>query len=801
MIKNYIKIAWRNLLKNKVNTAINIFGLSIGISTCMVILIFVRYESSFDHYHEKAENTYRVVQHNQLPDQTLYWNTTAYPLASALRNDFPEIDMVTQTAGPVSREFSIEDGERDLIRFEESHVLFADPFFLKTFDIEWIAGDFNTALSDINSIILTEELANKYFPEHNENYQSILGKTIALQSKDPLKVTGVIKSAPGNSNQRYNILIPYEFFKINNPYFSGNWSGNYQGTTYVVLQNEELRKPLEAKIASWKKKYLKPEDDKRISYFLQPLTEIHNETLYGSSPGGYILPSKILFTASIVALFILVIAIVNFINLLTAQSISRSKEVGIRKVLGSKRRDLIRQFVFENSIIIIGTLCISVAIVSALLHQLNTNLSIIDLKLQFAWSHIGLILLIGCFTILLAAIYPAIVLSAYRPIQALKNRIQLRGTGNFNLRRSLIVFQFVIVQLFVIAAIVVALQMNYFKNESMGFSSNAVVMTPTPEFSKLEVFRNVLLENNNISKVSFGSGPPMAVHGFQLGTSFRRPEQTVEESLDAEMKIGDVNYLDFYDLELLAGRNFTSNKETFDEFIVNETLLKSYNWTPEEAIGKKIQINEGQATIVGVVKDYHNNSFQYEITPCIILNWEYYQNQAFIKIGNQNYESLAMIKEVWEDTFTSSIYRYDFLDDAIEKEYVLERLVFNGFTIFSILAICIGCLGLFGLMSFITSRKTKEIGIRKVMGASILQILSFFTKEFMRLVALAFIIAVPVVYYLMNLWLEEFTYRIDISIWMLLSGGLITFIISVITCSFQSIKAALANPIHALREE
>lgn len=513
------------------------------------------------------------------------------------------------------------------------------------------------------------------------------------------------------------------------------------------------------------------------------------------------MPSNILYALSIVALFILIIAIVNFINLLTAQSTSRSKEVGIRKVLGSKRLDLIFQFIFENSLVILGSLGLSIVILNSLLHQLNKNLSVIDLQLVFGLNHIGLILLIGFSTILLAAIYPALVLSAFKPIRALKNKIQFSKKDGVSVRKSLVTFQFVIVQLFVIAAIIVALQMNYFKNEPMGFSSDAIVMTPAPEFDKLEVYRNSLLGNKDIAKVTFGSGPPMAVDGLQLGTSFRLPEQSPEEALSAEIKVGDTNYLDFYELELLAGRGFTTNKEAFDEFIVNETLLKSYGWNPLEAIGKKIQINEGQATIVGVVKDYHNNSFQREITPCIILNWTYFQNQAFIKIGNNNYESLDLIKDIWETTFTASVYRLGFLDDSIEKEYVVERLVFNGFTILSILAICIGCLGLFGLMSFIVSRKKKEIGIRKVLGADILQIFSFFTSEFIGLVFLAFVIAVPLVYYFGNVWLESFTYRIELSVWMFLSGGFLTLIIAIVTCSFQSLNAALANPINALREE
>ncbi|WP_299533451.1 ABC transporter permease [Ulvibacterium sp.] len=801
MLRNYFKIAWRNLLKNKLSSFINVVGLTLGISACMVILIFVRYESTFDAHHSNVDLTYRVVQHNTLPDQTTYWNTTAYPLAEALRNDFPEIDVVTQISGPVSREFQVTDNFGNIQRFEESQVLFADAEYPRVFDVRWLAGDSNSALSGTNSVVLTAEIAKKFFGLEKDNYNSILGRTLFLQNKDPLTVTGVVASPPGNSDHQYSMLIPYEFYKINNEYFSTNWSGNYQGTTFIVLGDTKIKGSLEKKIAGWKKKYLNPQDDKRISYVLQPLKEIHNETLYGNSPGGYIMPANILYTASAVALFILLIAIINFVNLLTAQSNSRSKEVGMRKVMGGGRFDLIVQFIFENSLVIIGVLLLSVFIVRILLNLLNTNLSIIDLQLELGWSHIGMLLLIGGLTLILAAVYPAFVVSAFRPIQALRNSKRFLGGNGFSLRKSLVTFQFGIVQLFIIAAIVLAIQMDHFRKVDPGFSSDAVVITETPDFEKLEVYRERLLADTGIDKVAFGSTPPMAVDGFQLGTTYRLPEQSQEEAMDAEMKIADIHYLDFYDMELIAGRNFLGNKEAFDEFIVNETLLKSYGWNADEAIGKRIQINEGQATIVGVVRDFNNNSLQYEISPCILLNWTYYQNNAFIKLSDGNYGSLGTIKNVWEQTFSNSIYDYHFLEDSIEKEYMVENLMFRGFGIFSILAISIGCLGLFGLMSFMISKKAKEIGIRKVLGATLFENLSLFTKEYIGLVALAFVIAAPLVYYFMNQWLEGFTYRIELSFWMFLSGGSITLIIAILTCSFQSIKAALANPIYALKEE
>ncbi|MEM9144120.1 MAG: FtsX-like permease family protein, partial [Bacteroidota bacterium] len=277
--------------------------------------------------------------------------------------------------------------------------------------------------------------------------------------------------------------------------------------------------------------------------------------------------------------------------------------------------------------------------------------------------------------------------------------------------------------------------------------------------------------------------------------------QAPEESLEAEMKIGNVHYLDFFDIALLAGRNFHSYKEAFDEFIVNETLLQSYGWTPEEAIGKKIQINEGEATIVGVVKDFHNNSLQYEISPCIFLNWIYFQNKAFIRMDKRKFSGVAQIKAYWEELFTNSVFKKQFLDDAIEKEYLIEGLVFNGFTAFSILSVLIGCLGLFGLMSFVLSQKSKEIGIRKVLGASLLENVSLFSREYIKVVGLSFVIASPLVYYFMGNWLEGFSYGIRPTFWMFLLGGLITLGISLATCSWQSFKAAMASPVKSLRTE
>lgn len=800
MFQHYAKIGGRHLLRNKAFSAINIFGLSVGIACCLSLLVFVEYESSFDNFHPYATRSYRIVQHTKYPDQTLHWNTTAYPLAEALRADFHEFEMVTQTAGPFQRFFTVDNGGKEEFQFESDYVLFVDPFYPKAFDLTWLAGDKNSAFQLPNSIVLTESIAEKFFGKYVSG-QSILGKTIMLAGKDPLQVTGLVRDVPGNSTLRYEMLVPYEFFRQNNPYPASNWSGNYGGTTFVVASEQHELEEIESSISSWKKKYLNEDDDSRISYKLQPLATIHTETLYGNSPGSYLMPNSILQTARYVGIFILLIAIGNFVNLMTAKSVIRAKEVGIRKTIGSTRFDLFKQFTLENSLLVAISVLLALVFSVVLINEANSAFSVINLQLKLNWTDLGLVAVLGGVTVLLGTAYPALFLSAFKPLQIIKNDLPIARTRGLSMRKAVTVFQFAIVQLFVIATIIAAVQMDLFRNKSLGFSSEAVLMLPVPQSDKVEIFKNQLEQNPDIKDIAIGSGPPMAVNGFQLGTRFRTSDMPEENAYETELKIGDTNYLDFYELDLIAGRNFSGNKANFDEFIVNERLLKSLGWTPEDAIGRKITINEGEATVIGVAKDYHNNSLQHDISPCIIVNWDYFQDQAFIKISDLNPQVLQSIEKSWKDSFTTSEFKYEFVDESIAREYFVEALSFKGFTLFSIIAIVIGSLGLIGLMTFITTQRTKEVGIRKVLGATVTEIVLFFSKEFTLLIGIAFVLAMPFAYFLMHYWLEDFTYRIEMSWWMFLAGGIITLLIAVLSSGFQATKAALANPIKSIKTE
>jgi ABC-type antimicrobial peptide transport system permease subunit len=540
-----------------------------------------------------------------------------------------------------------------------------------------------------------------------------------LAGKDPMQVTGLVKDVPGNSNLRYEMLVPYEFFKQNNPYPASNWSGNYGGTTFVVVSEQKTAEDIELSISFWKKKYLNQDDDSRISYKLQPLAEIHTETIYGNSPGSYTMSGSLLRTARYVGIFILLIAIGNFVNLVTAKSVIRAKEVGIRKTIGSTRFDLFKQFTLENTLLVAISVIFALGISVFLISEANAVFSVINLQLKLKWTDVGLIIGLGVITVLLGTAYPAFILSAFKPLQIIKNDLPLTRTRGVSVRKAVTVFQFAVVQLFVIATIIAAVQMDLFRNKSLGFDSEAVLMIPVPQADKIEIFKNQLNQNPEVRDITIGSGPPMAINGFQLGSRFRTSDMPESEGYETELKIGDSNYMEFYRLELLAGRNFKDNNANFDEFIVNERLLKSFGWTPEEAIGRKLTINEGEATVIGVARDFHNISLQHDISPCIIINWEYFKDQAFVKLSKINPEVIQSLEKSWKDTFTTAVFKYEFVDDSIAREYFVETLSFKGFTLFSIIAIIIGSLGLIGLMTFITTQRTKEVGIRKVLGASV----------------------------------------------------------------------------------
>lgn len=815
MLKLYFKIALRNLARYRANTFINILGITLGVTGSIIIYTIVKDEISFDSFHSRAQDTYRVVQHNHTADGTQYWNTTAYPLAEALKDEFPEFS-ICQTAGPSSMKVSSESNESAV--FEEERILFVDEDFLNVFDFKkafpdeelWIAGNAQSAFEDVNAVVLTQKVAHRYFGDIIGKEDDLLGKTLFFNDTNPLTVTGVIQDPPRNTSLLFEMLIPYEFFKIHNDYQVKNWSGNHQGTTFMVLPSYQDSDEIAQKINTLKAKFLSREDNNRIEYVLQPLKEVHTETLYGSSPGSYVISKGIINGFIVLAFFLLVIGCINFINLATAQSLRRSKEVGVRKVLGSSKSQLFFQFMSEAFLIVVVAFVISIFISKWAIQEINAWIPMVQFQyvLELDFAILG-ITIIGSITFL-AGSYPALVLSRFSPVNALKNSIGTNKEKGFSSRQLLIVFQFCIAQLLIVGTVIVASQMEYFRSKDLGYNKENIITLNIPENNpeKMDAFRQKLVQYPQVEQVGFSSGPPTAFER-QFGTTFRLSHEPLEMRREAEMKLAGPEYLQIYKLKLLAGNwiQETNNKEGFNGFVVNESLMNMLGLSPEESLGEVIKINEGEAPIIGVVKDFHNNSLQEDISPCLFFYWEVglIDEASVLLAGNINeeqlFEAINLVEKSWAEVYPNEILTAELLDDRLGRNYILEGIIYKASQIAAVIAILIACLGLYGLISLAAVQRTKELGIRKVLGASIRNIFQLLSWDFVKLVIVAILIATPFAWYFMDQWLQEFAHRINLGWWYFAGAGTLTIIIALVTLSFQSIKAAMVDPVKSLRNE
>ncbi|MEM0992247.1 MAG: FtsX-like permease family protein [Bacteroidota bacterium] len=815
MFKNHIKIAFRHLLKDKLLSGINVLSLSIGLTGALVCYLILQHQLHFDSFHSQSETTHRIVQHTHTQGDVAYWSTTAYPLPAALRADFPNVK-TTQTAGPFSRVFSVENAIGDVIRFEEDHVLFADEYYLDFFDFQkhfpagqdiWLAGDRATAFQQDESIIITEKVAERYFGKSALDNGDVIGKIMSLNNKNPLTVTGILRNPPNNTNLQFDIIVPYPFFSKNNPYPGQNWAGNYAGTAFVSIADNVTPADFENTLNEWKKKYLTPEDVKRIEYHLQPLSDIHTNNLYAATPGSYTVNSTLLWGLAGMAAFLLFIGVVNFVNLSTAQMTKRTKEVSINKILGSSKTQLRLQFLSETLMMSGVALLVSIAATHLVVNSFNNSFALANINLHFSSEAyvfgIGLTLL----TSLLSGIYPSILHSNAALLKGLKSQVPQVSLGGFGLRQALIVFQFSIVFLLLIGTILAKNQMDLFLKKDIGFDKENIVTINIPggNLEALERFRTQILKHPNIEDMSYATGIPMT-HDFAYGTDIRFPQESAESRRAAEMKVVDLHYLEMYDLKLKAGRwlDKSNVQPNFNAFVVNEKLVKEMGMTPEEAIGKEIVINEGQAPIIGVVEDFNNNSLKEAVTPCLLFYWNTgFLREAGLKISSMQdlSSTLAQVQATWKANFPEAIFDYQFVDQSIASYYQLENFIYQTFRTFAIISILIGCIGLYGIMTFITATRIKEIGVRKVLGASVSSIVGLLSKDFLKLILFAFVLAAPIAYYFMHQWLANYTYSVPIHWWLFALAGVLAVGIALLTVSFQSVRAALANPVESLRRE
>ena len=804
MIKNYFKTAFRNLLRRKNYTIINIAGLAAGIAICLVIFIVIRYETSFDDYHKKKDRIYRVLteyHHADSPD-IFFGKGVPSPLPAALKTNFPQAEKVAPVYSEGNDQIQVlDDSGQPVKKFKEEHgVFFTEPSLFDIFDFKWLAGS-AASLKNSNSVVLTKTIAEKYFGD----WQFAIGKTIKWNNREILKVNGILADVPENTDLQLKVVISFGTGYTADFAKSTNWDGTGSSYgCYVLLPANVSPSSFNTQLRAFAKKMKSP--DNKDSHIIQPLSKIHYDTKTGGFSNRTISPA-LMRALWLIGAFILLIACVNFINLSTAQAVNRSKEIGIRKVLGSNKAGLKFQFITETFLIVFSSVMLALPLAIFTLPLIG---KVLAKPLSFHRAdYPAIIFFLLALTVVvtaLAGFYPSIVLSRFNPINALKNKLTATRTKGISLRRGLVVFQFVIAQALIIGTLIIIKQMNYFTHQPLGFDKSAIVNIPFPGdsigTSKLDYLRRQLAEVKSIQSISFSSNTPVEDDN-DMWSTFKYNHAAKETDFYAITKFADDQYLPTYKLPLVAGRNLQPS-DTAREFLVSEKLVKSLGITnPQDILNKEINLwGFINGEIVGVVKDYNDRSFRRGIDPVLITTLKRGYSQAGIKLITADVSSaMGSIEKIWNQTFPEFVFEYKFLDDKVESFYKQENQLSSLYKIFAIIAIFLSCLGLYGLASFMAVQRIKEVGIRKVLGASVGSVVYLFSKEFIILIGIAFIIASPIAWYFMHKWLQDYVYRINISWWIFVIGGIASIVIALITVSFQAIKAAITNPVKSLRTE
>lgn len=798
MIRNYLKIAFRNLSKSKGYSFINVAGLAAGMACTVVLFLVIKHETSYDQNHTNGSRIYRVETENTKEKHTYPGTYTG--MVNALHNDVPEIESVVPLFKVWGKTVAVPASDK---RFKESFV-FADNGLFHLLDYQWVAGDAHTALSQPNTVVLTRAYAEKYF-----GTTDVIGKTLQLDSKQDLQVTGVVENYPTTTSFPFNMLVSFPTLKNTDPNFDLNkwngWGDNFQ--VYVLLKNGLRPEQLTKRFSNIVVKYMGKEalPDKR--FLLNSLSQLH----YTGNMSGRTANVELLKTLSFIGLFVLLIACFNFINLTTAQAFKRAKEVGIRKAVGSNRLSLVYQFLTEAGLITFFAVLIAVLLAQLSLPLVSDTLAIpLTVSDLFTWQTGLFVAALMGMTTLLSGVYPAFRLSGMAPIWALKNNPFAQGKPIFTLRQGLVVVQFTISLVLISSALLINRQLVFFRNADLGFNKSAIVTVGLPDNSpaKLQLLRNRLTESPQIKDVSFSLNSASAESNWMQLMEYRKSEKAIP--IKTQMKMADAHFLSTYGIQLLAGEALRDSDTSSTSFkvIANEVFLNRMGISrPAEAIGQKVYYGDGQefATIVGVMKNFNVNSLHQKIDPTILQVVPKNFYQAGIKLPSEKLETmqaaLAQIEKVWTATYPNHVFEYNFLDETLAQAYESETRTAKLIETSTLLAVLIACFGLFGLATFTAEQRTKEIGVRKVLGASVLNVWGLLSKEFIYLVLIAFVIATPIAYYFLQDWLTKYEFRTELSWWIFALAGLGALIITLMTVSYQSIKAALVNPVKSLRTE
>lgn len=803
MIKNYFKIAYRTVVRHKAYAAINITGLAIGIASCLLLFLVVRFEMSYNSFFPDNENIYRVVTETHDESGADYTPGVPFPALEAMRVDFPQAKIGVLQATPNGQITVPASGAGDDKKFiEESALYYGDPEVFDVLQFKWLSGN-PSVLAEPNAVVLTQKMAEKYFGD----WHNALGKNLNFRNAILLKVSGILENIPSNSDFPLDVVISYATSK-NNPKVSGysdNWGGitsNFQ--VYMKLPENQSAAGINKQLEKFAVKHYEEErsNGKTLNY-LQPLSEVHYDSRFGSF-GDHNTSKSTLITLSFIGVLIVIMACINFINLSTAQAVGRSKEVGVRKVLGSNRSQLLGQMMGETALIVFFSMVLAGIFAWISLPYLAQIIRLpADVKLLTV-SNIGFLFIVSILVTLLSGIYPALILSGFKPALALKSKISSATVGGISLRRALVVTQFVISQILVVGTIVAVSQMNFVRNAELGFNKQAIlVMAGTADsvvISRQKAFKAELLKIPGVSEVSFCSDVPSSEMNWATNFAYDGKE---DEQYAVFTKFGDEDYLKTFGLKLSAGRSFAQS-DTIKEFVINETLMHRLGVTdPKAIIGKTLRLGGGRFnTIVGVVKDFKVNSLREAVKPVLISTRQKTYKNATIKFNTAEISKTKdAVEKMWNKFYPEYAYTSVFFDENIARFYQQEEQLSKLYKIFAGLAIFISCLGLYGLVSFMAVQRTKEVGIRKVLGASVGNIVYLFSKEFTVLISIAFLIAAPIGYYIMNNWLNNFAYRINIGLSVFFMAIVISLVVAWVTVGYKAVKAALANPVKSLRTE
>jgi len=815
MLRNYLTIAFRNIAKNKVFSFINIFGLGTGLAVCLLIFQFVSHELSYDTFFENADRIYRITNDRFQNGKLIQHGTITYPtIGPTMAKDYPEIEMYTRLMPGGDVTAKIDD---EIFRGEWCH--FVDEHFLSVFSFPLLAGDRKSSLKEAYSMVLTESTAKKYFHVNNGDYASVLGKTLYWGTdQQPYKITGVCADNPDNSHIRFNLLVSYAtLIRPNETGADNSWTWS-DFRHYLVLKPGVDYKAFESKFGAFSDRYFKGD---KVSgsvekFYLQPLkdTHLHSDYEYDIATTA---SGKAVWAMLIVAVFILVIAWINYINLTTSRALDRAKEVGLRKVMGAFKAQLVRQFIFESILISLAAFVVAVIITMVAQPAFNdivgSPLSMLKVLGEMQTSNVIFVMLILGAGVLLAGFYPAFVLSSYQPATVLKGKFQHSSGGKF-LRKALVIFQFTASATLITGTLIVSKQLKFMNEADLGISIRNIMLVDPPELmawdstfmTRVENYKDELSKINGVVNAATSNN----IVGNRLGRAFglHLSDQQSDTHYTMSFFGVDHNFFATYDVPLIAGRKFllTDHKFKFNDIntvVINQNAVALLNIpNAQEAVGKEVVDEDRRYRIVGVVGNFHQESLKKPMEPIIFFPTYSTYAETSIKTKTTDMQPLiAQVEAVYKKFFPNNAFQYSFLEDRYNRQYNDENRFAKVVTIFTILGIIISCLGLIGLSSYTAVQRTKEIGIRKVLGASVAGIVALLAKDFLKLIGIAAIVATPLAWLLMNKALQNFAYRVNINWTIFLLSILLMISVTFFTIFFKAIKAATVNPVKSLRSE